>query len=104
MTTGEIIKLLATRRGITQVEAKKIVEKLFSEIALHLVEGKSVILRGFGTFGSKQIPQQRRFLPGKNCQCDIPAHKKLFFRTSKNLKNQVNVPPADVSPLSVPAE
>lgn len=104
MTTGEIIKLLASRRGITQVEAKKIVEKLFSEIALHLVEGKSVILRGFGTFGSKQISQQRRFLPGKNCQCDIPAHKKLFFRSSKNLKTQVNTVADSASTSRVNAE
>ena len=92
MTTGEIVKLLAARQGITQVEAKKIIQGLFSEIALHLANGKSVILRDFGSFGSKQIPQQRRFLPGKNCQCDIPAHKKLFFRTAKKLKGQLNEP------------
>jgi len=92
MTTSEIVKLLAAKQGITQVEAKKIVQRFFSEIALHLANGKSVILRDFGTFGSKQIPQQRRYLPGKNCQCDIPAHKRLFFRTAKKLKGQLNEP------------
>lgn len=95
MTTGEIIKQLAIRLGITQVEAKKIIERLFSEIALHVAEGKNVILRDFGTFGYKQIPPQRRYLPGKNSQCDIPAHKRAFFRTAKKLKNQINTPPEE---------
>jgi nucleoid DNA-binding protein len=92
MTTGEIVKQLASRMGITQVEAKKIVETLFSEIALHLAQDKNIILRDFGTFGCKQVPQQRRLLPGTNNLCDIPSHKKLFFRTAKKLKGQLNAP------------
>ena len=92
MTTGELIKQLSSRLGITQVEAKKIIDGFFSEISQHLAKGKSIILRDFGTFGCKQVPAQRRSLPGKNCQYDIPEHKRIFFRTAKKLKTQLNTP------------
>ncbi len=95
MTTGELVKQLSSRLGITQVEAKKIIQAFFSEISQHLAKDKNIILRDFGTFGCKQVSAQRRFMPGKNCQYDIPEHKRTFFRTAKKLKAQLNTPSSE---------
>ena len=86
MVTKEIIMLLAKRLNIGQRQAKELLELQIKAISAHLQRGDNVILRNFGTAGLKDIAARRGYIPSRKMVCDIPAHKKIFFRAANKLK------------------
>jgi DNA-binding protein HU-beta len=94
MTTTEMIKTLATRLQITQREARRHLYNLFATFANGLQNGESIMLRGFGTFGTRESKPRRSYLPfRRNLSAKkfilIPSKIYVFFRPGKRLKEAV---------------
>ncbi len=89
MVTKEIIQLLSKRLNISQVEAKNLLELQIRAITRHLQQRHSVIVRNFGTVGVKEVPARRSYIPSAKSLCEIPAHRKIFFRAAAKLKDFV---------------
>jgi DNA-binding protein HU-beta len=86
MTTSEMIKTLATRLQITQREARRHLHNALSTISTRLQKGESVILRGFGTFGTRESKPRRTYLPSQKKFITTPSKMYAFFRPGKHLK------------------
>jgi nucleoid DNA-binding protein len=89
MTTTEMIKTLATRFKITQQEARRHLYNTFAAISESLQKGETVLLRGFGTFGTRESKPRRSYLPSKKKFVMIPSKMYVFFRSGKRLKEAV---------------
>jgi len=89
MNTTEIIEHLARRLAISKAEARRIVHAHLEAISRHIAAGDTVVLRGFGTFGSKRTHAHKGYLPNTDTEALIPGHRRPFFRPSSRLKAEV---------------
>jgi len=90
MTTSELVKALAERLGVSQRQARTMLDGYTAAISRQLGAKNSVIIRNFGSFNIKEVPEKRSYVPAKSSHCLIPAHLKLHFKAAKNLKEEVN--------------
>ncbi len=90
MTTAELVRALAKRMGVSQKQARTLLDGYVAAISRQLAQKNAVILRGFGSFSVKQIPEKRSYVPSEKSLCLIPAHDKLHFKPAKSLKEEVS--------------
>ena len=90
MTTAELVKALAERMGVTQKQARSLLDGYVAAITRQLQKKNTVILRNFGSFSVKQIPEKRAYVPSEKSLCTIAAHDKLHFKPAKSLKEEVS--------------
>lgn len=88
MTTTELIRKMAERLSITQIEAKRLMELQLQAITQHLKAGRSVVLRNFGTFGVRVTPRHKGVLPQDGAVM-IPDRRHVSFHAGKALKEEV---------------
>ena len=96
MTKAELIALLAARMGTSKAEAKRLLEAQLEAISHHLAIGDSVVLRGLGTFSTREAPARRGRRPTDGEALEIPAHRQVSFRASQGLRDAVQA--AEVLP------
>ena len=90
MTTAELAKALAERLGVTQRQARSLLDGYVSSIVRQLEENNSIALRNFGSFSIKEVAEKRSYIPAKESLCLIPAHRKLVFKPAKKLREEIN--------------
>lgn len=95
MTTAELTKALALRLGVSQKKARTLLDAYVEAIKHQLDRKNTVVLRNFGTFSVKEVPEKRSYVPAKKSLCLIPEHSKLSFKASKKLRNDINEGLAD---------
>lgn len=92
MNTTELVERLAKRLDLSKAEAKRLLNAHLEAIARHLVQGDSVVLRGFGTFEIRQTRAHKGRLPGTDTEALMPGHRRPHFRPSAKLKADVQEP------------
>lgn len=55
MNNKEFIAQLATKMGFTQTDTQQMVRTLISEMKLHLEDGDTIQINGFGSFEVKNV-------------------------------------------------
>jgi integration host factor subunit beta len=89
MTKSELIQAIAARADIPQAQAEIVVDLIFEEMTNALASGRSIEIRGFGSFS----PKPYRAYVGHNPRTGTPVHvapKRLpFFRVGKELRELV---------------
>lgn len=90
MTTAELTKALAERLGVSQRQARTLLDAYISTIKRHLDKKHSVVLRNFGTFSVKEVAEKRAYLPATKSFSLIPAHSRLTFKAAKKLRDEVS--------------
>lgn len=89
MTTSELVRALAERLGVSQRQARALLDGYVAAISRQLGEKNSVIIRNFGSFGIKEVAEKHAYVPAKASLCLIPAHQKLYFKAAKKLRDEV---------------
>ena len=86
VTKAELTRKIVEAVGLTQYEAKDMVDAFFSEIAAYLMRGEEVKLSGFGSFETRDKVER----PGRNPVTGdvvmVTARRVVAFRASRNLK------------------
>lgn len=90
MTTAELVKALANRLGVSQKQARTLLDGYVAAISRQLAAKNSVILRNFGSFSIKEVAERRAYIPAKESLCLIPAHQKIHFKPAKSLKDEMS--------------
>lgn len=91
MTRSELIQRLAERNPHLYLrDVEKIVETIFEEITLALVEGDRVELRGFGAFSVKHREARTGRNPRTGESVHVQAKRLPFFKTGKALRDRLN--------------
>jgi len=75
---------------LSRAEAREIFEATFEELAVAILSGESVKLRGFGTFSQREKRQRIGRNPKTGVEAVISARKVLTFHPSPALVARVN--------------
>lgn len=82
MTKSEIIKAIASKKGFDRDTVSKVLEAFTGEIKTALLDGKSVSMRGFGTFYLKhraeKTARNMQTIPLSSYQSTILLHLSLL--------------------------
>lgn len=85
-----LIAAVADKAQLTQKDAKKAVEAVFSTISDSLTKGDKVRIIGFGTFEVRDRKGREGRNPRTNEPIQIEASKTPAFKAGKQLKDLVN--------------
>ena len=89
MTTTELVKRLAERLQISQIEARNLLRRLQETVVKDLENGKTVVLRGFGSYGTRKQEARLSFNPSVRKRMKLPPKIVMFFRPSQRLKDNL---------------
>ncbi len=90
MNSNELADVVASANGLTKVDAKKIVDGVFSAIADAAAKGDEISLTGFGKFKVKDSPAREGRNPATGAAMQIAASRKLSFSVAKAVKDKLN--------------
>lgn len=90
MNNSELVEQIAAANNLTKVDAKKIVDSVFSAIAEAAAKGDEIALNGFGKFKVKNTPAREGRSPATGETIKIAASKKLTFSVAKAVKDKLN--------------
>ena len=85
----ELATALAEPYDLTKARSKAILEGLRDEIVQTLLAGKRVNLFGLGTFEVRSTREKTGRNPKTGEKVQIPAGRKIAFKVSKGLKDQL---------------
>lgn len=90
MNQAELVKEMAIKSGMTQIETKKFLEGILDAIEEALIAGEKVKLQGFGSFEVRDVAERVGVNPTTKEKITISARKRPVFKASKALKDLVN--------------
>ena len=90
MNKSELIEALAQDIGVPHREAAAITNTIIDTMTDALAEGKSIEIRGFGSFVIKQYDSYEGRNPKTGKKIKVKPKKLPFFKVGKDLREQVN--------------
>jgi len=91
-TKKDICTEISARTGLTQVDSLIVVEELLATISRTLMAGKTIQIRGFGSFKLKVRRSHLARNPRTGEKVEIKAGINPVFQASRELKTRVNKP------------
>lgn len=90
MTKADIVDNIAIGTGITKLETEIIIEAFFSTIKNALRDGRTIEIRGFGSFKVKKRKPRLARNPRTGAEVKVDEHYVPIFKVSKDLRGYVN--------------
>ena len=90
MTKADIVDHIASGTGLTKVETEAVVDGFIQTVIEALKEGKSIEIRGFGSFRTKKRKGRLARNPRTGAQVQVDEHYVPYFKVSKELRTTVN--------------
>ena len=92
MVKSEIIRILKKKnKNLNHSQISDLVDAIFNEISKSLIMNKAVELRNFGRYSIKTIKAKYNARnPRTNEVIYVPEKKKISFKMSKHLKEEIN--------------
>jgi DNA-binding protein HU-beta len=85
----ELSAVLAESYDLTKARSKAILDSLRDDIVSNLLSGKRVNIFGLGTFEVRATKEKTGRNPKTGEKIQIPAGRKIVFKVSKGLKDQL---------------
>jgi DNA-binding protein HU-beta len=85
----ELSAVLAESYDLTKARSKAIMDSLRDDIVQNLLSGKRVNIFGLGTFEVRATKEKTGRNPNTGEKIQIPAGRKIVFKVSKGLKDQL---------------
>ena len=89
LTRADLSEAIYSEVGISKVESSQIVDQIFEEMILELIDGNNVKLSSFGSFMVRQKKERTGRNPKTKEEAIIDARRVVVFRASKELKNKI---------------
>lgn len=89
MNKAQLVDAIATKAGITKVDAKKSLDAFVSVTSHALKKGDKITLVGFGTFSVSSRPARTGRNPRTKEKITIPAKKVAKFKPGAELSEMV---------------
>jgi integration host factor subunit beta len=87
---SDLIEKLATRCGVSLLQAEEIVNLIYRKMRDTLVSGGRIEVRGFGSVVVKEYGAYEGRNPKTGETIPVPAKKLPFFKVGKELKERVD--------------
>lgn len=89
MTKKEIVRLVSEKTGLSQQEAKDVVQTTFDSIIEVLVKSGRLELRNFGVFAVKRRAARNARNPRTGVEVWVEEHETVAFKPGKMMVSQV---------------
>lgn len=89
MNKADIIDRIASGTGLTKIETEAVVNGFIHTVIDAMKEGRSIELRGFGTFKIQHRAPRTARNPRTNEELQVPARHVPVFKPSKDFRNEV---------------
>jgi nucleoid DNA-binding protein len=89
MTKKDMARAIAEDSGITQVQAKAIVQQVFDSVVETLLTERRIELRNFGVFEVKERRPRRARNPRTGERVSVPAKRVVTFKPGKEMEERV---------------
>ncbi len=86
MNKSDLVREIASRTGLTQIEARAAIDNMVGVINEQVAGGRSVNLRGFGTFKAVDREARKAQHPRTRQTIAVPRKKVPVFRPSPEWK------------------
>ena len=90
MVKSELIQKLSEKGNISKTLAESVVNLIFSSMLQELKEGKSIEIRGFGSFRVRSYKGYTGRNPRTGEKVGVISKKLPFFRVGKELRIRLN--------------
>jgi nucleoid DNA-binding protein len=89
VTKKEIVKLLAERYKLTQVDTKNVVQGCFDEIINAIARDGRIELRNFGVFEVKQRAARKARNPRTGEEVNVPPKRVVVFKPGREMEKRI---------------
>ena len=89
MTKKGIVKEISDRTGLTQVEAKRVLQATFDSIIDLLDEHKRIEIRNFGVFAVKTRAARTARNPRTGEQVPVPERRVVTFKPGRIMEQRI---------------
>ncbi len=89
MNSREVIKALAEKMNIPQIEAGKLLHQVSLTLGDHFARGENFTLQNFGTFRIRKVESRKAYSPVLKEYVLAPPKQVLEFHPSKSLKEKI---------------
>ena len=89
MTKKEMAKAIAEDMGLTQIQAKEIVQKVFDGITETLLHEGRIELRNFGVFEVQKRKPRLARNPRTGAKVKVPAKMVVTFKPGREMEERV---------------
>ena len=89
MTKKDLAKAIAEEMGLTQIQVKAIIQRVFTGITETLLHEGRLELRNFGVFEVKQRRPRRARNPRTGQAVEVPAKRVVTFRPGREMEERV---------------
>jgi integration host factor subunit beta len=89
VTKKDMAKAIAEEMGLTQVQAREIVQRVFDVITETMLNEGRIELRNFGVFEVKQRRPRRARNPRTGETVDVPARLVVTFKPGREMEERV---------------
>ena len=90
MNKSDLIATLAKKKNLPAKEAASIVNTILETMTDVLAQGKSIEIRGFGSFSIKEYKAYEGMNPRSGENVKVKPKKLPVFRVGKDLRERVN--------------
>ena len=90
MNKSDLISTLAKKKNLSIKEASSIVNTILETMTDVLAQGKSIEIRGFGSFSVKEYEAYEGMNPRSGEKIKVQPKKLPFFKVGKDLREKVN--------------
>lgn len=96
-TKHDLVVSVSRYTGLTQADTKIVVEELLETLSHLLEEGRTIEIRGFGTFYTKERKPRPARNPKTGEVVNLPKRVVPLFKYSSDLKKQISDLPAEAA-------
>jgi nucleoid DNA-binding protein len=89
MTKKDLANAIADEMGLTQIQVKEIIQRVFDGITETLLHEGRLELRNFGVFEVKQRRPRRARNPRTGEAVDVPAKRVVTFKPGRQMEERV---------------
>lgn len=89
-TKADLVDKVATGTGLTKLETEAIIEGFLRSIIDTLAEGRSIEIRGFGSYKVKKKRARQARNPKTGEKVFVPEHYVPTFKFSRDFKEMVD--------------
>ncbi len=95
MTRSDLIEKQATKHGISEKVAKRIVMEVFGAMTTALVHDDRIEIRGFGSFVNRRYKARAGRNPKSGESIAVKSKLSPFFKTGLELKARIMAVPSE---------
>jgi len=89
LTKKDLVLAVAKETGITQVDVKRVVQRMLDQLIANLKEGKTIELRNFGVFKVRQRAPRRGRNPKTGQEVPVPSKRVVVFKPGRLMRQDI---------------